>query len=115
MNPHELCVCGHAFEDHNAGGCHYERPKYLPKNSCRCKQFFWIEAAPEVLEASKASQREFAGLAAYLGTCAEDVIIGNLKTTIASLEAKSRLLDAALRKAEGEMMPIPQAGSSEKR
>lgn len=61
-----------------------------------------ILAAPELLEASTVAEREFIGLAAYLGTCAHDVILDNLPSTIASLEAKARLLAAAIRKAKGE-------------
>jgi hypothetical protein len=61
-----------------------------------------IAAAPELKEVCSVALTEFMGLAAYLGTCAEDVIIANLKSTIASLEGKIEVLSRVIRKAEGE-------------
>lgn len=61
-----------------------------------------IAAAPDMLEACIVAQQECIGLAAYLGTCAHDVILDNLSSTTASLEAKAGLLAAAIRKAKGE-------------
>lgn len=41
--------------------------------------------SPELAEALRASQQHMIGLKAYLATCATDVIIDNLETTIAGL------------------------------
>lgn len=61
-----------------------------------------IAAAPEMLVALREVHTELLGLAAYLETCAPDVIVDNLPTTIASLKHKQELIDAAIRKAKGE-------------
>lgn len=61
-----------------------------------------IAAAPELLEACELTRNECIGLAAYLGTCAHDVIIDNLRSTIASLEGKVEMLSAAILKAKGQ-------------
>ena len=61
-----------------------------------------IAAAPELLEALQDVHTHFIGLAAYLETCAPDVIIDNLRTTVTALKRKEELVAAAIHKARGE-------------
>lgn len=97
----DVCTCGHTR------AAHFEaQSQACVRGDCICGQFDKVnplrEAAPELLEACTLAHRECIGLAAYLGTCAHDVILDNLPSTIASLEAKAGLLAAAIRKAKGE-------------
>jgi hypothetical protein len=62
-----------------------------------------IASAPEMLEALESVRNELIGLSAYLLTCDTTVIVKNLETTVASLERKNELVNAAIRKARGEV------------
>jgi hypothetical protein len=58
------------------------------------------EAAPELRKLLKDLHTHFVGHAAYLETCAADVLLDNLPTTIHCLNQKRELIEEALRKAE---------------
>jgi hypothetical protein len=55
----------------------------------------------QLLTALQTAHREFVGLGAYLATCATNVIIDNLETTIASLRIRAEECETAIRKAKG--------------
>lgn len=59
-------------------------------------------AAPELLEELRDATQHMIGLKAYLATCATDVIVENLETTIAALRKQIESAEAAIRKAQGE-------------
>lgn len=59
-----------------------------------------IAAAPELLDAALAAEKELTGLACYLETCAHDVIFDNLHSIVASLKAKSKQINDALPKGQ---------------
>jgi hypothetical protein len=104
LHPHELCCCAHTFEEHTEEGCQFDRqygPEERRGKNCPCKNFIWAAAAPDLLEALKDLHRECVGLAAYLETCAPDVILENLSTMVHSLKHGSLLAEAAIRKAKG--------------
>ena len=63
---------------------------------------FLIAAAPDLLKAAQSANRHMIGLKAYLATCATQVIIENLETTIAALRVQAEELEAAIRKAAGD-------------
>lgn len=51
MNPGELCICGHTFEEHFGHDC---SRLYLSGAPCPCKQFVICELAVPMFEAMKA-------------------------------------------------------------
>jgi hypothetical protein len=65
-----------------------------------------IAAAPELLTELQKARDELVGWAAYFDTCAPDVIIDNLPTTVAAMKRKVESAEAAIRKAtEGNASP----------
>ena len=57
----------------------------------------------EMLEALELARNELVGWGAYLDTCAPEVLLDNLPTTIANLKAKGQIVEAAIRKAKEEL------------
>jgi hypothetical protein len=60
-------------------------------------------AAPELLKELEDAHQDFLGLACYLETCAHDVILDNLPSTIAMLKRKQEAFATAIRKAKNEV------------
>lgn len=60
-----------------------------------------ISAAPDLLTELRRARMEFVGLAAYLETCAPEVVIANLPSVLANLTRKRELLESAILKAGG--------------
>ena len=61
-----------------------------------------IAAAPELLENCEAAFTELTGLEAYLTTCEETVILGNIDMLAGRINTVRSQLAAAIRKAKGE-------------
>jgi hypothetical protein len=61
-----------------------------------------IAAAPELLEACEEAQKELLGVSSYLETCEPEIIVQNLDSLVASLQAKLAIVEYAIRKAKGE-------------
>ncbi len=62
-----------------------------------------IAAAPELLKACEETQKELLGASSYLETCDPVTIVENLDTLVRSLKARLVIVEAALRKAKGEL------------
>jgi hypothetical protein len=95
----DMCTCGHLRATHFE-----EKSKECSVGSCICAEFDKVDpvraAAPKMLVALGLAHREFVGLAAYLETCAPDVIAANLPSLIASLNRTKEAVEAAIREAE---------------
>jgi hypothetical protein len=62
-----------------------------------------IAAAPDMLVALEDANQYLVGLKAYLATCATDVIVENLESTIAYMRNKVEMLEAVIGKAKGAL------------
>jgi len=56
-----------------------------------------------LLEACEKTQKELLGASSYLETCDPMTIVENLDTLVRSLKARLVIVEAALRKAKGEL------------